>query len=309
MGIINAILPIVILILLGWILKHYWIKDESFWENVNKLVYYILFPALIILDISRTSLSGINLLFIVVLIATVVSITAIIWLAKPLFRQTSFWLVFTQGAVRHNSYVFIGVAIYYIGEQIMPIVVLITLFLVITGNLISILLLDIYAPKRKKRNAIKSILAVFKKPLILACIFGLIINRLAIHIPAITHNVWLNNTLEHISDASLPLSLIGVGASLSVKVSFRFLEGALLCSLIKLIILPGIVILALKMLHFNDTIIQICMIYAACPCNTNATAMNQSMGGDYKSMSLIISLQTLLSAFTLTIWLLLFPYL
>ncbi|MCP4473482.1 MAG: hypothetical protein GY821_02710 [Gammaproteobacteria bacterium] len=66
---------------------------------------------------------------------------------------------------------------------------------------------------------------------------------------------------------------------------------------------------ALKMLHFDNTIIQICMIYAACPCNTNATAMNQSMGGDYKSMSLIISLQTLLSAFTLTMWLLLFPYL
>ena len=244
-----------------------------------------------------------------VLISTVIAITAIIWLAKPLFKQTAFWLVFTQGAVRHNSYVFIGVAIYYIGEQIMPIVVLITLFLVITGNLISILLLDIYAPKVRKRSAMRCILVLLRKPLILACIVGLLINRLAIYAPFITHNVWLNNTLQHIGAASLPLSLIGVGASLSSNISFRFLEGALLCSLIKLIILPAIVILALKMLHVDNTIIQTCMIYAACPCNTNATAMNQSMGGDYKSMSLIISAQTLLSAFTLTMWLLLFPYL
>ena len=307
MGIIDSTLPIAILIFLGYFLKNYWIKDQAFWTNINKLIYYIMFPALIIYDISQANLNNINPLFIVVLVSVVVLITALICLVKPLFKQTSFWLVFAQGSVRYNSYIFIGVTVYYIGRQTMPIIALITAFLVIAGNVVSVFLLDIYSGKKK--SVIKSTLSMLKNPLIVACIFSLCLNKVAVHIPFIIHIDWLNNTLNYMGEASLPLSLIGVGASLNFNISLSKLNGVLICSFIKLIVSPALVITALKLMHFDNALVEVCMIYAGAPCSTNATAMNESMGADHQSMSLIISTQTVLSIFTLTGWMLFFPYL
>lgn len=47
-------------------------------------------------------------------------------------------MAFIQGAVRYNSYVFIGLTFYYVDRNVMPIVALITAFLVITTNVISV---------------------------------------------------------------------------------------------------------------------------------------------------------------------------
>nr|WP_282435298.1 AEC family transporter [Piscirickettsia salmonis] len=82
----------------------------------------------------------------------------------------------------------------------------------------------------------------------------------------------------------------------------------LTCSFVKLILLPAVVILTLKYFQFDRMLIEVCVIYAGSPCSSNTTPMTQAMGGDYKSMSLIISVQTLLSMLTLSAWLALFHW-
>ena len=57
------------------------------------------------------------------------------------------------------------------------------------------------------------------------------------------------------------------------------------------------------MFNFSKEIIIVTVIYAGSPCSTNAYIMSKNMGGDAKSMSLIISMQTILSLPLLAIWL------
>ncbi|QGP53249.1 Membrane transport protein [Piscirickettsia salmonis] len=231
---------------------------------------------------------------------------AVIWLLKPFFKDQQLWVAFIQGSVRYNSYVFIGVTFYYIGQDVMPIIALITAFLVVTTNVISVAILNIYSSNKKSIKG--TIFSTLKNPLIVSCIAGLVINQIAIYFPIIVKIVWINNTLNNIGLASLALSLMGVGASLKIDLNKEKLVSILTCSFVKLILLPAVVILTLKYFQFDRMLIEVCVIYAGSPCSSNATPMTQAMGGDYKSMSLIISVQTLLSMLTLSAWLALFHW-
>ncbi len=299
-GIINAILPIVGLLAIGYFCKKNWIKDSSFWNNVNKLIYYIMFPCLMVSSIGRANFDETtDFSFIPVLVFIVIFFVACIWLAKPLFKSEGFWVAFIQGGVRYNSYVFIAITLFYVDDDVMPVIALITAFLVMTTNVISVFILNKYS--ENKLGQVDTILATLKNPLVFSCLLGLGVNALSHLIPIITHITWINNMLGHIGKASLTLSLMSVGASLNFGVFKDNLMEIILCSGVKLILLPLTVVFVLLVLDFDPLLTLVCMIYAGSPCSSNATAMTQAMGGDYESMSMIISVQTVLSILTLPV--------
>ncbi|MCV6589521.1 MAG: AEC family transporter [Marinobacterium sp.] len=296
-GIVASILPIIILLLLGFLCRHYWLTDKAFWSNINKLIYYAMFPCLMVYSIGTADLSNTDYSFIPVLIILVLIFISVIWIGKPFFKDQGFWVAFIQGAVRYNSYVFIAVTLLYISTDVMPVIALITAFLVLTTNVISAFILNFYS--ENQIGLVKTAISTLTNPLVFSCLLGLSINELAQIFPVITQISWLNRTLEHIGDASLALSLISVGASLNLGVFRYHLMGILLCSGIKLLLLPLAVVTTLIWLEADPLLILVCMIYAGSPCSANATAMTEAMGGDYESMSLIISTQTVLCVLTL----------
>ena len=181
----------------------------------------------------------------------------------------------------------------------MPFIALITAYLVITTNVISVILLNAYVDNKKSPVTVAK--ATLKNPLIISCIIGLLMNYSRIRFP-----VLVNNFIRELGDASLPLSLISVGAALHFNIDFRRSIGIVSCSVIKLIVLPGLILTILSFLHLPKTIVGVCLIYAGSPCATNAYIMTKNMGGDYKSMGLIISTQTVLSMLTIPMWLLVY---
>ncbi len=306
MGVLNSILPIAIMLILGYLAKIYFIKDKKFWKNINKLVYYIMFPIFIVYSIAKTDFHHTNITFIPVLISIILIFVRIIWLTRAFFKDKNFWVAFLQGSIKYNSYVFIGVVLYYIKEDTMPIIALITAFMIMTTNIISVFILNQHS--KNKKNISQTFIATLMSPPVFSCLLGLALNYISNFLPSIIHIIWLNNTLDKIGSASLALSLIGVGASLNLNMDSRKIIGALLSSFIKLIILPSVVFITLSSLHFNQIIVLVCTIYAGSPCSANATAMTEAFGGDGSSMSFIISLETILSMFTLSVWLILFQY-
>ena len=304
MGIINSILPISAMLLIGYFTKTYFITDKSFWSNVNKLVYYIMFPSLMIYSISKANFEHTNSSFVFVLITIVVFITSIIWLIKPRVESQYFWISFLQGSIKYNSYVFIGVSLYYLNEGVVPVIALITAVMVITTNVITVFVFNKYSKEQK--GLLEACISTLKNPLIISCVMGLFINYAGNYIPFILGATWLNNILEKIGTASLVLSLIGVGASLKFRWDYHTIKGALYSSIIKLLIFPLIVLISLNFFNYDRTLIIVCVIYAASPCSSNATAATEALGGDHKSMSLIISLQTILSMVTISFWLALY---
>lgn len=101
------LLPDFLLIAAGWVLCRHTPLDRKVWDGVERLVYFVLFPALLFVSTSRTPLDfhATGKLLQVALISMVSGI-ALGWLAKPLFKPGP--MIFESGvqtAFRFNSYI------------------------------------------------------------------------------------------------------------------------------------------------------------------------------------------------------------
>ena len=297
MGVINAILPIVALLALGYGLQKIWIRDDAFWKTVNTIIYYIMFPALIVKSVALADFSGVDASFMYVLIAVLFAVVAVVWMVKPIFKETSFWLVFLQGSIRYNNYTFIAVTLFYIGDDAFPIIALIIGVLVMLINVVSIMMMNLYSTHQK--TIPQMITRTLFNPLVFACVLGLGINTLSTYVPALIQISWLNHTLGHLGTASLVLGLMAVGSALRFDVLQKYYGVVFVCSAVKLLITPALVVGVLYALNFDKTVILVCMLYAGSPCSPYATSLIQSGNGDYQSMSMVISVQTVLSIITM----------
>lgn len=294
MAVINIILPIVLLLCGGFTIRNYWIKDQIFWNSLDKLTYNIFFPALIIKIVSSGVFKDIDYSFVFLLLFTISGILVILLLLKKIFFVDSkFFTSFVQGCIRYNSYIFINIIDLLLGESAMPIVALLTVSMIIATNFISIVVLDLYSTKKKK--FIKIISSVLLNPLVMASILGLILNIFNIELLN-----FLDITIIKLGEVSLVLSIISVGSCLNFNSdSKKYIKLILICCGIKLILLPIIIYNILSYFSFSESLNAICVIFAGMPCATNSYILSKNMNGDYKSMSQIVTLQTILSIPTL----------
>ncbi|WP_373193957.1 AEC family transporter [Francisella sp. Scap27] len=309
MPIINSILPILVLLISGFMIEKFWLKDKAFWSAINKLVYCIFFPSLIVYDVANASIAYSSSGFIVVLIVLVFILLFFLRVFKFLFKDEKFWVVFVQGSFRYNSYVFIGVTVSYFNPaEAMPVIAIITASMISLANIVGLIMLNEKDPKNKKTLFVV-IIELLRNPLIIACILGFVLNVLAKYAPIILDIEPLNLVLSNFSSASIVLSIMAVGASIKFNINMLKIVGIINCSIVKLIIFPVAVVLVLSPLGFDKTLVAICMIYAASPASTSAYAMVYLLKGDHESMGNIISIQIVMCIITIPILLLVFPYL
>lgn len=306
MNIFESVFPIIIIMIFGYIIANYWIKDKKFWDGLNDIVYYIMFPSLIISSLMTADISNIDKTFLIVLNLLVIFLIFILWLLKPIFKNKMFWITFIQGSFRYNSYVFIGVTFLYLGKSSIPAVALITGTMIFTSTIIGTFLLSFYASD--KANFRSSIINVIKNPLVISCVLGGVLNLLSVENPKILEISFINNTLDIFAKASLSVSLLAIGAGISLHIKKRMVIGVLNCSIVKLLIFPLLVVYTMLFLEYDRELIAICMLYAAAPGSTSASVMIKQIGGDYEAINNIIGVQTVLCTITIPILLLLFPY-
>jgi len=106
-----TLLPDFALILLGFALRRWMALGDHFWGGLEKLVYYVLFPALLFVAITRTPLSSAAIPLIGTGALAMAGAMLLALLARPLFPLTpiSFASQF-QCAFRFNTYIGLAVA-------------------------------------------------------------------------------------------------------------------------------------------------------------------------------------------------------
>lgn len=306
MNIFNSVFPIILSMFIGYLIANYWLRDGALWDGLNKIVYYIMFPALIVNSLMHADIGDLDKSFIIVLNLLVILLIFILWCLKPLFKDKLFWITFIQGSFRYNSYVFIGVTLIYLGPSSIPAVAIITGSMIFTSTIIGTFLLSLYASD--KANFSSSIVNVIKNPLVISCLVGGVLNYIAIDHPQLLQINFINNSLDILGKASLAVSLLAIGAGISVKLKKRMMLGVINCSIVKLLIFPLMVVYTMLYFEYDRQLILICMLYAAAPGSTSASIMIKQIGGDYQAINNIIGTQTALCTLTIPLLLFLFPY-
>ena len=286
------LLPDFALILLGTAIRRWMHLGDHFWNGVEKLVYFILFPALLINAIVKTRLDlGAALPLLATALAAMVGGMLLGLLAKPVAKlpALTFASLFQCG-YRFNSYIALAVAGMLFGAPGIATMGLIVGAAVPLANLVSVWMLARHGEVGLWRE-------VARNPLIWGTAAGFLLN-LAGFVPPPP----LQAFLGRLADASIALGLITVGAALRLE-GMPGVRGVSLWLLaVKLLALPLLAAVVGRLLGLQGLNYQVVVLFAALPTASSAYILATRMGGDGRSVAWLISATTLGSMLTLPLW-------
>ncbi len=296
MSITWLVLPDFLLILLGWILHHRFGFSREFFTGLEKLIYYVLFPALLFQSILKAPISPATAGEMLIATATlavggyVMARTAGRLLKAPGIALASS----TQCAFRFNTYLGLALAQGLGGPSGQSIMALIVGLSVPMVNILAVYALAAH----QKTNIVGALL---RNPLFLSTVLGLAGNLSGLHLPGP-----IDSTLARLGMAAIALGILCIGPSLNWEASRSL--GSLISAMvaIKLLAMPALAWAVGTALGLDTTSLQMLVLFGALPCATTAYVLAVRMGGDGRVVSLIISAGTLASAVTIPVWMNLF---
>lgn len=295
--IITALTPIFLLILLGWIFNRMNFPGASFWPAAEKITYYVFFPALLFISLYRARFDELDagpMALTVILAMAAVSIVMLLLRRRMTLSDPSFSSFF-QGGLRPNTYVGISAAFVLFGEQGLILAAMVIAVMIPLANLISVSVVSFFGDNHSKGWAGVSS-ALVRNPLIISCLLGIVANILDLPL-----EFGLSEVIVILSQASLSLGLLSVGAGLY----FQGLGGKLrvisMAGAIKLLLLPVLAALIGRLFGLDVMSASVIVIFAALPCGPAAYVLARQMGGDRDLIAAIITAQTVAAFVTMPV--------
>jgi predicted permease len=290
----GALAPVFLLIALGWLLRRRGFPGDAFWPAAERLVYYVLFPALLFLTTAGSQLAGFGLLpLAAALIGALLAVGALaLLLGRGLGIDRAGLTSVFQGSIRANTDVGLGAAGTLYGAAGLEVLGIVILIVVTTVNLLSVIALLHYGRKAAGGGAVLS--SVARNPLILACLGGFALNAAGIDLTGVPHD-----TLAVLGQASLTLGLLCVGAGLELAHLGRQRLAALATCTLKLVLMPAATALACHLAGIQGLSAAVAVLFTACPISASSYVLARQLGGDARLMAGLITLTTIAAALTM----------
>ncbi|WP_353172990.1 AEC family transporter [Paracandidimonas soli] len=295
MSLFPLILPDFLLIAIGCLLLRANILSRDFFNGAERLVYYILFPALLFHSLAQAPLDlSSSITLITAAACLTLSGIALSWLMVPLFRPDPLvHASIAQCAYRYNTYIGLSLSGSIAGAEgqgLMAIIVGITVPMV---NFAAVHALSRHQGSNLLRESLRN-------PLILATFAGLLFNMSGLDLPTP-----VATALSRLGACAIAVGLLCVGASLTL--SFEPRKGTLGIGistiLIRLMIMPLCALAIAQVLHLPIAERQMLLLFGALPTASAAYVLATRMGGDGRLVALVMTSTTMLSAITLPFWL------
>jgi hypothetical protein len=295
-----AIVPIFVLLILGYLACRTQFLPDSFWQPAEKATYYILFPLLLINELANAKLDLADASIIIgYAIAIPLIASALCLLAFPLLRiNGSDFTSFFQGGIRFNTYIGLAITSGVLPKTSMALAALLIAIMIPFVNIICVTIFAIFT--HGKTNVKTIFLNIIKNPLIIGSLIGITINLLGITIPTIAASV-----MQKLAQMALPLGLLAVGAGLNLNKWQGTSYIVFVSSLIKLFVLPLIIFELNQFLLVIPALSTVLILFSALPTASSAYILARQLGGNAELMAIIITFETLVSLISLPLCLIL----
>lgn len=298
-GVANALGPLFLLILLGAVLGQLRQPGGDFWPQLERLIYFLLFPAMLVSTLATADFSQVPVGRVAMALLGAMGLFGVLlwtlrgWLGLDPPAFTSAF----QGALRFNTYVGVAGAAALHGAPGATVAAVAVALMVPVVNVLCVASF-IAAGTLGAGSLGKSLAALARNPLILGCLIGIGLNLGGIGLPG-----WSAVTVELLGRAALPLGLVAVGVALRPEALLRLDRGVWATNLIKLGLMPALVLALAVMLDLDPVSRDVALLFAALPTATSAYILARQLGGDAEMMAALITAQTLLAMATLPLWL------
>ena len=294
----EIVLPVFLVIALGYGIRRIGLVDRSFFVQVNRLIFYVCLPLLLFYKISTADFSAsFNFKLVVATSGAVGCCFLFAYLLGSVGRFTApIHGAFCQGSFRGNL-AYIGLAIVYnaYGDAGLTRAGILLGFLVPVLNFFAILALTL--PGHKQRSTTLDIVRqIIYNPLILASLAGILWSYFQLPMPTV-----LDRTLSIATGMTLPLALLAIGESFSLEKIRGDVGKAGLAVALKLILLPLVTAGFMLMFGISGLDFAIGLLMAGAPTAVATYIMACAMGGDGDLAGTIVIMATGFSALSYTL--------
>ena len=295
------VFSVLLVMILGKVISLTILKEESFWQSLSRLCYWVLFPAMLFKTIATSDFSDMAVdKTVIALLTGLFGVTVLIWIAGRQFRLNNADLSsLLQGAFRHNGFMALSIIAGLYGPKAVELGTLCLATLVPVSNVMSVAIL-IYLNKRHEGMDLRRLLLkeLIRNPLIISIAAGLAAKYMPADLP-----VFILDTTELLGRGALPALLLAIGAGVHLSAFRSAWRALLLSALAKAVIFPGLMVGSAMVMGLDGLSLIIIMIVGVMPTAVSSYPLARELGGNAKLMAEILSLQTVLSVPVLLIWL------
>lgn len=287
------------LLLLGALLRRHLLREEAVWAGIEKLVFWVLMPALLCSAIAAVDLGTLPIggmaaaIWLSLLGGAVLSLA----LARVAGLDHPAMTSVFQGGIRFNNLMGFAITGGLFGAAGTALGAVATGLIVPFVQFLTTLAFALGGGRAfSARRALRQLAL---NPLLLACLAGFAVSLLG-GLPA-----GIAPLTKTVGQASVALGLLCVGAALSPGALRGRLPLQLATCVIKLGLVPLMVLGIGRAIGLDSLALSVALIFMALPTATTSYVMARAMGGDAPLMAALTTLEHLLAALTLPFWILL----
>lgn len=313
---LNAVLPLILLMALGYFLKKIKLISNEFLSKGNKLCFYCALPVLLFKNLYDAEFVEIPWKLIVFVIICIIAIFILSLVYVILFvKDNKQKGVMIQGFMRSN-YAFIGIplatALFEAGSpseiKAGTCVALISVFCIPLFNMLSVVALSLFVDNKDNKVDYKKILVnIAKNPLIIGIFFGILVLLFRKLVPDSTFFVknnlpFLYKFIANVSSIATPLALIILGGQFEFNVISDLKKQIITAVIGRTIIVPILVFTTAILLNcFKDYEFAVLIAAFASPVAIVSQVMAKEMNNDYVLAGQLVVWTTVVSSFTIFI--------
>ena len=292
----NAVMPLLLLLGIGWAAVRSGITDRAFMNRLNTLNFKLFFPFLMFKNVYGAEPENLptTALMITGVVSLLVLVALLLILVPRFVKENSRRGTIIQAIFRSNFIIYgIPLTTFVFGEGKASVCGIMVLIMVSMFNVLSVIVLEYYREGGKVRPG-PLLLGIVKNPLLQGCAAGLLCYLLGIKLP-----VFLKEPVFALGSMASTLALVVLGANLQfaeLKKNGRTITAVLL---IRLLLLPLVMVPLGWLIGLRGVeLFLILMIYGT-PVATASYPMAQNMGGDGQLAGQLVFVSTVASLGTI----------
>jgi len=299
---LNAVLPIFLLIMLGYLAKSLGFLNRDDVKKMNRLMFRVFMPVLLFYNIYQSDLQGAirpRLITFTVLAVLAAFFLTVLFVRFAVRERTQRGV--TIQAIYRSNFVIIGLPIVrsLMGDVDLGSVAVLLAIVIPMFNVMAVIVLEYYSGEKTAPG--KMLLDVLKNPLILASLAAILFLLLKLRLPSAVVNV-----MGQVSQTASCFMLVLLGAFFRFDGLRRHTKQLLMICTGRLVAVPGIFLGLAALLGFRGVELASLIGVFASSTAVSSFPMAQQMGGDAELAGDAVVATSALCSFTMFLWCLLF---
>lgn len=289
----NVTMPNLLMLFMGIALRKLNLLNDAFCDTAMRMVFNVSLPCLLFFSVASNQQSFVSQWPLVVYgtVGTLATFLLLELAATRLVKDPKERGIFVQGGFRSNTGVMgLAFAMSAYGDEGIAVGSLYLMVTVIMFNALSVITLTRSLQRQSPEQKIpvsQLLRGIVTNPLIIGLLLGAAYGQSQLPMPGV-----IKQTGGFISAMALPLALLCAGASLEWRSMFRSSNVAVLSSVAKVFVVPGLLTLGGWLVGFRGVELGIIFLFSSTPTAAGSYAMTRAMGGNATLAANIIGLTT-----------------